>query len=73
MNPKQTFTAPLQLHGKTATGIEIPPKVVEGLGAGKKPPVVVTINGYSYRNSVAVLGGVYLVGVSAEHRAGANV
>jgi hypothetical protein len=59
--------------GKTATGIEIPPKVVESFGAGKKPPITVTINGYTYRNTVAVYGGVYMVGISAEHRKGAGV
>jgi hypothetical protein len=63
----------LQSHGKTATGIEIPPAVVEALAAGKKPAVTVTVNGYSYRNTVAVMGGKFMVGVSAEHRAGAGV
>ncbi|HLF78795.1 MAG TPA: YdeI/OmpD-associated family protein [Dehalococcoidia bacterium] len=56
-----------------ATGIEVPAEVVEGLGKGKRPPVRVTINGYSYRNTIAVMGGVYMVGVSAEHRQGASV
>jgi Bacteriocin-protection, YdeI or OmpD-Associated/Domain of unknown function (DUF1905) len=59
--------------GGTATGIRIPDEIVESLGAGKRPPVRVTINGYTYRNTVAVYGGEYLVGVSAEHRAGAGV
>ncbi|CAN5534332.1 hypothetical protein BH10CHL1_BH10CHL1_35750 [soil metagenome] len=58
---------------KNATGIQIPPEVVESLGAGKRPPVRVTINGYTYRNTVAVMGGVFMVGVSAEHRKGAGV
>src|SRR3954452_20887797 len=50
-----------------------PDDVVEALGKGKRPPVRVTINGYTYRNTVAVMGGEYMVGVSAEHRAGAGV
>jgi len=58
---------------KNATGIQIPDEVVESLGAGKRPPVRVTINGYTYRNTVAVMGGVFMVGVSAEHRKGAGV
>lgn len=58
---------------KTATGIRIPDEIVEALGAGKRPPVRITIRGYSYRSTVAVLGGTYMVGVSAEHRAGAGV
>ena len=67
------FRTTLLQGGKTATGIEIPPDVVEALGAGKRPPVRVTINGYTYRNTVAVMGGAYMVGVSAEHRAGAGI
>jgi hypothetical protein len=58
---------------KTATGIQIPDEVVEALGAGKRPPISVTIKGYAYRSTVAVMGGVYMVGVSAENRAGAGV
>ena len=34
--------------GKTATGIRIPDEIVEGLGAGRRPPIRVTINGYTY-------------------------
>jgi hypothetical protein len=58
---------------KTATGIRIPDEVVEALGSGKRPAIKVTINGFTYRSTVAVLGGDYMVGVSAENRAGANV
>ena len=67
------FRATIQQGGKTATGIEVPERVVEALGSGRRPAVKVTINGYTYRSSVAVLGGRYMVGVSAEHRAGAGV
>ena len=58
---------------KTATGIRIPDEIVEALGSGKRPAVRVTINGFTYRSTVAVMGGVYMVGVSAENRAGARV
>ncbi|HEY7523681.1 MAG TPA: YdeI/OmpD-associated family protein [Candidatus Limnocylindrales bacterium] len=58
---------------KTATGIRIPDEIVEALGAGKRPPVRITIRGYTYRSTVAVLDGRYMVGVSADHRAGAGV
>lgn len=67
------FRTTLLQAEKNATGIQIPDEVVEGLGAGKRPPVRVTINGYTYRNTVAVMGGVFMVGVSAEHRKGAGV
>jgi hypothetical protein len=67
------FSSSLLSAGKTALGFEVPPNVVEGLGAGKRPPVLVTINGFTYRNTVAVYGGVYMIGVSAENRAAAKV
>ncbi|GAA1445060.1 YdeI/OmpD-associated family protein [Leifsonia poae] len=65
--------ATLEQHGKTATGIEIPGTVVDELGAGRRPPVLVTVNGYQYRSSIAWMGGRYLLGLSAEVRAGAGV
>jgi hypothetical protein len=67
------FRTTIQQSGKTATGIQVPEQVIEALGSGRRPAVKVTINGYTYRSSVAVLGGRYMVGVSAEHRAGAVV
>src|SRR5829696_3733800 len=65
--------AMLELAGKTATGFRIPAEVVAALGSGKRPPVRVTINGHTYRNTVAVYGGEFMLGVSAEHRAAAGV
>jgi len=67
------FRATMLSTGKTTLGFHIPPEVVESLGAGKRPPVRVTINGYTYRNTVAVYGGVYMIGVSAENRGPAGV
>ncbi len=67
------FHTTLLQSGKTATGIRVPDEIVEALGSGKRPPVTVTINGYTYRNTIAVMDGVYMVGVSADHRAGAGV
>lgn len=72
-NAKATFKTVLLQSGKTATGIKIPVEIIEKLGAGKKPPVKVTINGFTYRSTVAVMGGDYMVGVNAENRAGASV
>ena len=64
----QTFHGVIVQSGKTACGIQVPEAVIEGLGGGKRPPVVVTIGGYSYRNTVAPMGGEWWVGVSAAHR-----
>lgn len=57
---------------KTATGIEIPTKIVEQLATGKKPPIKITINGFTYRSSIASMGGVFMVGVSAAVRESAK-
>jgi len=59
--------------GKTATGIEIPEEIVTALGAGRRPAITVTINGFTYRSTIAVMGGAYMVGVNAENREGARV
>jgi hypothetical protein len=67
------FTATLELAGKTATGMTVPADVIERLGAGKRPPVKVTINGHTWRSTVAVMGGRFMLGVAAEHRAAAGV
>jgi hypothetical protein len=72
-NPRLTFRATLDRNGKTATGFRVPADVVAGLGSGKRPRVRVTLAGHSYRSSVAVMGGEFLVGVSAEQRALAGV
>ncbi|WP_406830812.1 YdeI/OmpD-associated family protein [Pedococcus sp. KACC 23699] len=63
------FTAELQQTGRTTTGFEVPAEVVEGLGGGRRPKVTVTVNGATYRSSVAPMGGSHWVGVSAENRA----
>jgi len=73
MVSRMRFRTTIQQSGKTAMGFEVPPAVVDGLGAGKRPPVTVTINGYTYRNTVAVMQGRYMIGVSAEHRGPAGV
>jgi hypothetical protein len=69
----ETFRTVIRLSGKTATGIEIPPEVIDALDGGKKPPVRVTIAGYTYQSTVASRGGRYLVGINAENRERAGV
>jgi hypothetical protein len=67
------FHAIIALHGKSATGIEVPADVVAALGQGKRPKVTVTINGYSYPSTIGVMGGLSLIPVSADVRAKAGV
>lgn len=67
------FRATLQLGGKTATGIEVPEDIVDRLGSGKRPAVRVTVNGHTYRSTLAPRGGRFLLPVSAEQREKAGV
>jgi Domain of unknown function (DUF1905)/Bacteriocin-protection, YdeI or OmpD-Associated len=67
------FRSTLQLGGNTATGLPVPAEVVESLGQGKRPPVRVTINGHTYRSTVATMGGNFMLPVSAENRKSAGV
>lgn len=67
------FRATIELGGKTATGIWVPPEVVEALGPRKRVPVRVTINGYTYRSTVGPYGGHFMLPLSAENREGAGV
>ncbi len=67
------FHTTIEQSGKTTTGIRVPEEVVKALSAGKRPAVRVTINGFAYRSTVAVMDGSYMVSLSAENRAGAGV
>ena len=67
------FRATLETNGRTATGIEVPSDVVDALGAGRRPPVRVTLHEHTYRTTVARMGGRFLVPVSAEVRQAAGV
>jgi len=67
------FRTTIELGGKTATGIRVPDEVVTSLGSSKRPAVHVTINGYTYRSTVASMGGQFMLPLSAEHRASAGV
>ena len=69
-----TFTTTiLQAEGLNATGISVPGDVVAALGKGKKPPVIVSLNGYSYRSTIAAYGDVYMLPLNQQHRAAAGV
>ena len=67
------FHTTLKQSDGTATGIVIPNEVIEALGAGKKPPVNITVNGYAYRSTVATVDGNFMVGFSADHRAASGI
>ena len=67
------FTAKVLQGGKTATGIHVPDDVVAALGTSRKPAVSVTLNGFTYRSSIASMGGRFMLPVSADVRAIAAV
>jgi hypothetical protein len=62
-----SFSATLSSFGNN-TGIEVPPEVIDKLGAGKRPAVLVDVNGYEFRNTVGAMGGKHLISVSAAIR-----
>jgi hypothetical protein len=67
------FRAELERAGGNTTGFEVPAAIVEGLGGGGRPKVVVTVNGFEFRSSIARMGGRYMLGVSAERRSAAGI
>ena len=67
------FRTTVTLGGKTATGLQVPDAVVTALGAGKRPPVLVTVGGHTYRTTVAPMGGAFWIPLAAEHREAAGV
>jgi len=73
MSNSTSFRSTVLLGGKTATGIEVPPAVVDALGSGKKPAVNVTIGKHTYRSTVATMDGKFMLPLSAENRQAAGV
>jgi hypothetical protein len=69
----ETFRARIQQTGKSACGIEVPESVIVALGGSKRPAVTVTLDHYTYRSTVAPMGGGWWVGVNADHRAASGL
>ena len=67
------FRSTVQLSGKSATGIPVPAEAVAAMNRGARFPVVVTINGHSYRSTVTPYRGETMLPLSAENRAAAGV
>jgi hypothetical protein len=71
---KTTFTTKILKDDKVnATGITVPAEAIAALGGKKKPPVIVTVNGFTYRTTVAAYGDVFMLPLSQERRAAAGV
>jgi hypothetical protein len=54
-------------------GLEMPEDVVDALGAGKRPPIRITLSGHTWKSRVAIMRGRYLIGLSNANRAAAGV
>jgi hypothetical protein len=67
------YRTTIKRAGKTATGIPVPDEIVEALGSGRKPPVRITVNGYSFRSTVGSVDGSFAVGFSSDHRAASGL
>ncbi|MGO2424279.1 MAG: YdeI/OmpD-associated family protein [Brevibacterium aurantiacum] len=67
-----TFSTTLLQLGNNV-GIEVPEDIVLGFGVGKRVPVIVTIAGYSYPSTTAVMGGKLLLPLAKEHREASGV
>jgi len=67
------FTAVIEQSGRTATGIPVPPEIVDVLGGGRRPAVTVTLGEFTYRTTVGSMGGRFMLPLSAERRAAARV
>ena len=67
MAPGVTFDTTVTATGNN-TGIVVPDNLIDELGAGRRPAVVVNVNGYEYRNTVAVMGGKHMISISAAVR-----
>jgi len=66
------FTSVMRQQGNN-TGIEVPAEIVEALGGGKRAAVAVTVNGFSYRSTLGVMGGRHLIPFSSDKRAASGI
>lgn len=67
------FQAKLEKDEDVAVFIAVPAEVIAALGKGKRPPVLVTLNGYGYRSTVATYGGEFYLPVRREVREAAGI
>lgn len=67
------WTGELGKGGGNTAGFVIPDDVVDGLGGGRRPKVTVSIDGYTWRSSIANMGGQFMLGVSQAHRAASGL
>lgn len=69
---KATYTTTIWVEGNN-TGLVVPAEVIAALGSSKRPPVIVSLAGYSYRSTVAVMDGMFMIPLSKANREAAGV
>jgi len=69
---KETYITSVWVEGNN-TGLVVPAEVIAALGSSKRPPVVVSLAGYSYRSTVAVMDGMFMIPLSKANREAAGV
>lgn len=67
------FHAVIEQSGKSATGIEVPAEVLDALAGGKRPTVLLSINGFDFSLTLGSMGGRAMIPLSAERRTAAGV
>ncbi|HET9613243.1 MAG TPA: DUF1905 domain-containing protein, partial [Candidatus Limnocylindrales bacterium] len=67
------FRTTLLQTGSSATGVRVPESVMAALAAGKSPKVKATVNGHTWRTSVATVNGGPMVGVNEAVRMATGV
>jgi hypothetical protein len=66
------FSATVESAGN-ATGVEVPAAVVNALGSGRRPEVVITIGGHTWSSRVVSVGGRFIAGISAANRPASGI
>ena len=67
MGTSASFSTVIAGFGSNA-GIEVPPEVLEALGAGKRPALRVEVGGYAWESSVGTMAGRHLISLNKAHR-----
>ena len=67
------FNTTVKSEGKNAAGIVVPPEIVEALGSGRNPKVKVSVNGYTFRGTVQVSNGRFMISFSSDKREASGV
>lgn len=72
-SPDMEYTGVLESTGANTAAFVIPDELVQGLNAGRRPKVKVTVNGQVFRTSIAKMGGPYWLGISKARREEAHL